>query len=346
MYANAWKPLIAGLVLTCAAVGQTGTDGKAAAEKKDASVARDAEVRFANGSTVYMTIVQDCIEVQTAFGKLTVSPKDIRQIEFGVHVEADAEAKIQTALHRLSSSSYQQREAAVRELVSLGPQSYLALHKAAKSPTPEVAQRAQSAIKEIERRVPAKQLRLKEEDVVRTTKFTIIGKVVTQGIKARAEYFGELMLKPHQLVTIRWLEGAGETEVFIDAAKHGSAHGQWLDTGIRVDPHLDLQITAAGQVDLWPQGPGQYMAGPNGMQGLRAPANAGGNAVAAPGVLVGRVGDGGPVFVLGDRYSGRPAQPGNLFLHIGPSPWNNASIGGYRVRITTGNNLVETAAAN
>ncbi|HYT88655.1 MAG TPA: hypothetical protein VEL76_08100 [Gemmataceae bacterium] len=319
-------------------------DKTVAQDTKSATEGKGAEVRFVNGSTVYVTILQEPIEVQTDFGKLTVPPKDIRSIEFGLHLADGVEAKIQDALKQLASSHYRQRDAAVKELITLGAQAYPALHRAAKSKEPEVAQRAAAALKSIEAKVPARLLRLKEEDVIRTTRFTIIGRVVTTGIKARAEYFGELNLKPYQMMGIRWLETAGETEVLVDAARYGSAPGQWLDSGIQVDPHLDLNIIASGLVDLWPQGPGQYTASPGGMtnaQPLRRP-GVPAEAAVVPGALVGRIGEDGTPFVIGERYSGRPSRSGKLYLHIGPSPWNNASTGTYRVRIASGHSLVDS----
>ena len=51
------------------------------------------------------------------------------------------------------------------------------------------------------------------------------------------------------------------------------------------------------------------------------------------GTLVGRVGESGKAFVVGEQYEGSGAQEGKLYLHIVPSPWNNASSGTYRVRI-------------
>jgi hypothetical protein len=332
-----------GLWLTAQVPGQTPEGGKPAIPlKKDVTDGKEAEVHFANGSTVFMTILHEPIEVQTEFGKLTVPPRAIRSIEFGIHLPEGVDTKIHILLKQLGSSNYRQRDAAVKELAALGPHAYPALLRAAKNKDqPEAAQRALAAIKIIERKVPAKQLRLKEEDVIRTSRFTIIGHVLNSSIKARAEYFGEVSLKPYQLHTIRCLEGAGEVEVHVDAARYGSGHNQWMDAGFMVDPQLDLVISASGQVDLWPQGPGQYMAGPGGMAGGARPAQPMGVAV-APGMLVGRIGEDGAPFVIGDRYAGRPARVGKLYLHIGPSPWNNASTGGYRVRITTGHNLIDS----
>jgi hypothetical protein len=53
------------------------------------------------------------------------------------------------------------------------------------------------------------------------------------------------------------------------------------------------------------------------------------------GALVGRIGDNGKAFFIGDRYDAAVTEEGKLFLLIIPSPWNNASTGQYRVRIQT-----------
>ena len=340
---------VVGLWATTFAPAQVPGGGKAAVPaKKDVRDGKEAEVHFANGSTVFMTILHEPIEVQTEFGKLTVPPKAIRSIEFGLHLPEGMDTKLQILLKQLSSKTYRLRDAAVKELAALGPHAYPALQHTAKlKDRPEAAQRALVAMKIIERKVPARQLHLKPDDVIRTTRFTIIGRILNPSIKARAEYFGEVSLKPYQLHTIRCLEGAGENEVNVDAARYGSAHNQWLDTGIMVDSQLDLVIIASGQVDLWPQGPGQYMAGPAGMNGGGRPqpgaAVANGAAVTG-GMLVGRIGEDGPAFVIGDRYAGRPTRVGKLYLHIGPSPWNNASTGSYRVRVATGHNLIDSGS--
>jgi hypothetical protein len=50
-------------------------------------------------------------------------------------------------------------------------------------------------------------------------------------------------------------------------------------------------------------------------------------------MLLGRVGDSGRIFNIGEGFEGQPVEKGRLYLHIVPSPWNNASSGAYRVRI-------------
>src|SRR5207302_10540460 len=131
----------------------------------------------------------------------------------------------------------------MKQLGDRGRQADHALYRASKREEREAGKRAQIAMKAVAQRVPARLLRLREEDRIRTTKFTVVGRIVTPAIKAHAEYFGDLSLRPTQLLAIRWLEGAGATEVAVDAARYGSAHDQWMDTGIRLEPHLKVKVT-------------------------------------------------------------------------------------------------------
>jgi hypothetical protein len=302
---------------------------------------KQVEVRFANGSTVLMVLLQDNLEIITEFGKLKIPPAEIRAIDFGVHLPDAARTQINRALQQLGSSVFKEREAAMKQLVDLGPQAYLALYQASHGKDQETVKRAQTAMKTIAQKVPARLLRLREEDRIRTTKFTIVGRIVTPTIKARAEYFGDLSLRPSQLLSIHWLEGAGATEVVVDATKYGSSNDQWMDTGIALQPHLKVKITASGQVDIAPQQGGQYISGPGGLgQEVGLPIRFGGrNQVGARyGALVGRIGETGTPFVIGELYHNMPVAEGKLYLHITPGPWpgQGASTGSYRVKISTG----------
>ena len=87
----------------------------------------------------------------------------------------------------------------------------------------------------------------------------------------------------------------------------------------------------ARHVDLWPPTPGQYLAAP---RGYDAPGKGGSYQA---GALIGKVGDTGRTFLIGERYDGAVTEEGKLYLQIIGSPWNNASLGSYRVRIQTEN---------
>jgi len=320
------KTLALALCLTVA-----GSIGILAQESSNSSPTKpsNAEVRFGDGSIVRMTLLQESLEVQTKYGKLTIPVSDIRKVEFGLHVPAEVSQQINQSIKRLASDVYKERDSATKELIQVGHFAFPMLQKATSSGDQEVAYRAVGLIKQISERVPAELLKLRDEDVIHTSEFTVIGRITSPTIKAHSPHFGEVTLKLSELRTMHVKQQGGKQELIVDATKHGSALDQWCDTGITVDTALRISIAADGQVDLWPQGPGQYVTAPKGYN----TAGKGGQFMA--GALIGRIGESGKMFYIGDRYEGPATEEGRLLLQIVPSPWNNASSGQYRVRIST-----------
>ncbi|MCI0380075.1 MAG: hypothetical protein L0215_21030 [Gemmataceae bacterium] len=318
-------PLKWALAATLIAAGSSQAPGQG---KQDVPRPNLAEVRFVDGSLVRMTILQDDLEVMTKYGKLTIPIREIRRIDFGLHLPDGVGQHIDQSIKQLGSEAYRDRDEAVKHLVHYGPLAYPFLQRAARNPDPEVAQRASGLMKRITEKTPAENLRVKEDDYIQTVEFPVTGRIVHATLKAHSAHFGELSLKLSDLRTLFVRGNSADSELVVDASKYGSAPDQWFDTGVIVDPSQRLLIVCEGQVDLWPQGPGQYMASPKGY----TTAGKGGNFMA--GSLVGRVGENGKAFLIGERYEGAPGEEGKLYLHIVPSPWNNASTGSYRVRIS------------
>ena len=288
-----------------------------------------AEVRFGDGSTVRMSLLQENLEVQTKYGKLLIPLSDVRRVEFGLHVPPDVHLQITQSIKRLASDVYKERDGASKELVQTGHFAFPSLQKASRSSDQEVSYRAASLIKQISERVSPDLLKLREEDVIQTSEFTVTGRITSQTLKAHSPHFGEVALKLSELRMMMVRQPGGKSDLIVDAAKHGSSLEQWYDTGILVDAAQRMLVTSDGQVDLWPQGPGQYTAFPKGFNA----AGKGGQFMA--GALIGRIGENGKAFYIGDRFEGTANEEGKLYLLIVPSPWNNASTGSYRVRIQT-----------
>ncbi len=295
-----------------------------------------AEVRFGDGSVVRMTLKQDDIEVQTKYGKLNIPLSDVRKVEFGLHVPPEMKQEIAKAVKQLGSEVYKERDRASKELVQAGHFAIPSLHRVSKSSDQEVAYRAASIIKQISERVAPELLKLREDDVIHTTEFMVIGKLTSPTLKAYSPHFGEVSLKLSELRTMHVRQRDTKLDLTVDAAKHGSTPDQWCETGITVDTGQRLVVTSSGQVDLWPQTPGQYMAAPKGYN----TAGKGGQFMA--GALVGKIGENGKAFYIGDRYEGSVTEEGKLYLLIVPGPWNNASTGTYRVRVQTDHAVIGT----
>jgi hypothetical protein len=288
-----------------------------------------AEVRFIDGSLVRMCILQDELEVATKYGKLTIPLRDIRRIDLGLHLPAGLDVQIDQSIRLLGSNAYKEREDASKGLIQAGHRAYPFLKKASLSNDLEVSTRVASLMKRIADKHPPELLKLKDDDVIHTADFPVIGRIASPTIKAHSAHFGDLALKLSDLRTVHLRAQGGDCELTVDAATHGSAPEQWLDTGVTVDANVRLVVSCEGQVDLWPQSPGQYLTTPRGYT------TAGKGSSYMAGALVGRIGESGKIFLIGDRYDGAPSDEGRLFVQIVPSPWNNASTGSYRVRINT-----------
>jgi hypothetical protein len=288
-----------------------------------------AEVRFTDGSVVRMTLLQEQVEVLTKYGKLMVPVGDIRRIEFGLHIPSDLGEQIGASIKLLGSEVYRDREGATKDLLQAGHWAYPSLQKATKSSDAETALRATQLLKQIGDKVSPDLLKVKEDDVIHTSEFAIVGKIVSPTIKAHSPHFGEVALKLTDLRALNVRQQCNTGEMIVDAAKYGCEPNQWLDTGIALDSSMRVVMVVHGQVDLWAQTPGQYVAGPKGYNAV----GKGGPYMA--GSLIARIGETGKPFLVGDRYEAPVTEEGKLYLHIVPSPWNAPSVGSFHVRIHT-----------
>jgi hypothetical protein len=284
-----------------------------------------------------MKLLEDVIEVVTRYGSLNVATHEIRRIELGMRLPEGVAKRIDAAVADLSKDDFKAREAASGELLSLREHAYPAVQRAAKSADLETARRAQALLKTMREKIPAEKLHLKGHDVVQTIDFPVAGHIKPPTLKARTAYFGDIQLNLAEVRTIRWQIGSrNDTEVVVDAAKYASQHEQWLATDFEVSVDTPLELTASGSVDLWPVpgGVGQWTAGPNGQANWGR--GMGGGGQFPGGALIGKVGDQGKPFLIGEKYSGTSQTDGKLFLRIAPSPWGNESSGEYKVKISVG----------
>lgn len=333
------------------------TDSQAPGKKKpgkpapvEESVPGEVEILFLNGSKIRVIIETEKLEVASIYGKLTVPIEDVTAIEFGLHYPEGAVEKIDAAIKNLGNGDYRIREGAAKTLIQLGPYAYPAVLRAAKGKDVEVAGRAKDIVEKIQAKHPKKDLKTSTDDRVVTPTQTLVGRILTPTVKTHGEYFGVMEHKLTNMRTLRAVARAGaDMDVAVDAAKYANGN-QWLDTGYVMDGKSTVLVTAKGLVDQWPQQPGQYMCGPAGNNnggiifapggggGMPNPGmkiRVGGNANRMyGGMLIGKIGEDGEPFLIGDRYEIKSDSEGKLFLQIGPSPWNCASTGTYYVKIS------------
>src|SRR5260370_19613635 len=236
-------------------------DAKGIKEKRPVNP-NEVEVRLSDGSRVHMLILQGSLEIETKYGRLVTPTTDLRRLEFGIRTPTEVTKKIEEAIKRLGNDSYQEREKAVKELAAIGAPAYVPLYQAAKNKDAEVARRANQALEEIRKKVPESKLRVREDDLIQTAEFTIIGKILNPTIKTKSAIFGETQLNIADLRGIRWVGQQAEIDLVIDAAKYAVNASQWMETGIELGESDELLITASGQVDWLVNG--QNVTGPAG----------------------------------------------------------------------------------
>lgn len=315
------------------------------------------DVAFADNSNVKVVFLDQTVGLTTRYGKLTIPLAELRRVELGFRYPEGVEAKVAAAIERLAAPAFLDREQAGKDLVELkefaGPQ----LVRAAKDSNPERRTRAEGILKAVRAGLPEDRVNVKDYDTVETAEFTARGRLDATTFKVRTKQFGDAVVRLAEVKQFKAVAAPGVAgEITLDAAKYAKLNwSAWLDTGTEVTAGAPLEIVSTGRVDQWPQEPGRYVTGPNGngtpaqnmpfpvrpMVGMGRPQfgpNGQQMGVVQSGMVVGKIGEAGQPFAVGDNLK-LPAAPasGKLFLLIAPSHWgNDNSVGEYKVRVTVG----------
>ncbi len=285
--------------------------------------------RFRDGTIIRRITLQEDLEIQTKYGKLTIPVSDLRRIEFGLHIPEKTAQRIAGAMHQLGAKDFQNREAASKELRALGAPAYPALLEAAKGSDPEVARRAQEVLLYLRERVAQEDLQIPTEDVIHTSNCVLSGRILSQVLKGKTMYFGEL---PMKLGDLRSIHTAFEAQLAINGTTQAVDFDQWVDSGFRLDADTGLVIDGCGKVVLTHHEQGPIVSEPDGIGIQLFP----GLGFQQPGTLIGRVGEKGEPFYIGKRYEGKPGRAGRLYLRVVPMPKSPAAFtGSYKVTIVS-----------
>lgn len=317
--------------------------------KKTPDGPAEFEARFADDSTVRLSVLDPTVSVVTKYGKLSIPLADVRKVDLGFRYPDGVEAKVEEALDALGSPNFRSREEAERALVGIGEFAVPGVRRALKSTDPEVVRRAEAVMKKLKDKLPEEKLEQHDQDVVVTDEFTVRGRLEGAGLKTRTRYFGEVVMRLNEVRALRSIAGGvGEGKVTLEADKYAKqGWANWMDTGIDVSGSAPLEITATGQIDQWAQTPGQYVSGPQGTQSQAPgvpqgkpvtgiPAGPGGQFVRS-GSVIGRIGaDGAPFYVGGSYKASKAPATGRLYLIVAPSNWGNDSVGSYEMKIKSG----------
>lgn len=310
------RPLVRLLVLVASLL-----PASAAAQPPAKPVA--AEVRLDDGSTVRVQLGIDAIPIVTKYGRLVVPVVDIRRIEFGLHVPADIADAIARDIKRLGSAVHKERVAAGAGLLAAGHFAAPALRAASRSADPETSGRAAAVLAKMGDNLSAELLALPSHDTIHAADMPIVGRIDLAAIETASPHFGRVALQVGGIRSLR-VRHNERVELTVDAASDA-----WVATNFHIERGDRLIVTAEGVVDLWPAGPGQHVTGPKGYNTT----GKGGQFMA--GAIIARIGD-GKSFAVGERLDVAAGEDGRLYLMIVASPWNQASSGGFRVKLQRG----------
>ena len=281
---------------------------------------QEAELKFDDNTTISAKLVETSVEVDTKFGKLSIPIKEIGRIEFGLNLSTEESNGIDKAIRSLGSDIMPERQKAEDKLLDYKYFALPALRHVLFSADMEVARRAKSIITQIEATEDKELCNLSFESVIYTPGFSVVGRIQNKEFKVLTNHFGEVTLKLSRLREATFHQG--NTKLMMEAAKNS-----WRSTNYYVTSNRKFTVQATGTVDLFPMNQGQYTCSPKGYNTV----GKGGQFMA--GALIGKVGEKGIPFFIGENYRGSTYETGVLYLFIVESPWNNESSGSYNITV-------------
>jgi hypothetical protein len=207
------------VALSAPLVGDDAKPTDTEAPKKAAKSGPDAvvvEALFRDDSRLKLVLRDERIEMVTPYGKLLIPAADIRQIDFGFHVDAEAIKRVDAAIGNLGSTDFKEREAASTALLELAEKAYPALLQAAKHKDMEVARRAEDLLTKIRDKVGSELVDRPTTDVVLTPDCKLTGRIATDVFKVKTFQFGDQQVQLGDLRTMRSLGFVGDVAALPD----------------------------------------------------------------------------------------------------------------------------------
>ena len=277
------------------------------------------------------------IQVQTDFGTLTIPATKILSITPGLDSQPEVDAKIKTLIENLASEQFSERDAAQKELTTMGPAIRNILRPFTSDKNAERAKRAKAIITLIEEQALESDDEgenitppLARKDTVVTTRFTVVGKVTPGEFKIGSR-FGELTVKLSDIRNaMRETGQAAEVAETVTVSGTYIAGRSYKKAKLRVERGDVVSVRAEGTIVMTPWG-SNYRSTPDGnssQYGWHLSGKIPG------GALVAKIGSAAE-FKVGSKHKFTAKAAGTLQFGIGmnPSYRNNAFPGEYKVKV-------------
>jgi hypothetical protein len=227
---------------------------------KDPEVIR---LHLMDGSTIAGKLSVKELEVETKFGKLQIPITSIYSFTPGLGSHPELSGKVAKLIENLGGADYDQRESAQKELKQMGESIRPELQKWVADADKERRERIRALLEELDSQLhdgdgeegdqPGGKW-LVSEDVIETTEFITVGKIMTSEFAVSSKY-GPLKIK---LSDIRRGERSAEKPEVIE--KSLTVDGSHLvqrkqkEVQIRVNRGDTIKISAEGNLTMTPWG--------------------------------------------------------------------------------------------
>ncbi len=266
-----------------------------------------SQIYLKDGMYVVGELNLEVFEIETAYGKLVVPKEQVVKIRIGKAADQELKKKIETLIEQIGDEEYNVREAAKKALQELGRVALQELREALKSEDIEVKTTAEEIVREIEAQSPPDAQEYIDDDEVETVKFTIRGTVLMEELNIFTRY-GTLKFKKKDIRSITIGRPSGVQQILTVTGASNSGPSSMLDTGINIRKGDKVTITASGTVYIRHWG---LSVSPDGNQ------SSGTQISGIPaGALMGKVGNNGPLFLVGSSHKSTADRAGRLFLGI------------------------------
>jgi hypothetical protein len=215
-------------------------------EKKDPQPG-EVEVRLADNSVLKLKLKDQKLAVTTPYGKLLVPVAEIHKIEFATRSSEEDLKRVASAVAKLGSTDFTEREAAGKELLKLGAKAYPALLEAAKSDDAEVKRRAEDLVRQLREAVPEDQLAFRKHDAVHTEHGHFTGQIEAQQLKADTLPFGEVQVKLIDLRSLRSMMAEPEQDSLVAEPDPGALYNYQNHVGKK----FAFRVTGAAAGSVW-----------------------------------------------------------------------------------------------
>ena len=230
-----------------------------------APVMNDQEIRLLmnDGAVLTGKLSTSSILVNTEYGPLTIPIRSIVHFTPGLDSQTKLKAKVNELVEKLGDKEFAARQQAQGQLLALGPRIRPALATYTTVKDAERLNRIKAVLKtfdemltemEEDEEVNVDDHVMRVEDVIKTTSFTVWGKITNESFKLDSRY-GLLNI---DLADIRRAERdmgqASEISKKVEVAGRNQTYGEWASTGITVNRGDRISITAKGSITMTPWG--------------------------------------------------------------------------------------------